>query len=381
MQHLPSPTKFFERSTVKNIGNTALDFFFSIKFVANILQLNLQIVLDMLDSVQVFLDDSQMSAKGMPRTLDIGLNLIKRNERKLVPSLARLPNQGAKVDNLFKLFCDLEISVAAVNLLCDYKKAYPEIFTFMERRMSDLINDSKSNGRPINWRAEISSEKIYPKDKDPNEPIIRLYVWLLKKEEIHMPNAAINSKAVSKKKLSEVLNYFKTMRKVKPPTKDVAIDANYLYSQRLSEKGVVHLSKRPPPHAIADRVVCTHEAYFGERAVVVGIDNNQYEVLFERPSFGKNDLGGKVDYLWGGKFDFCELFNLDMWPDLIEPRYEKGSPNKTTLRDCWDGDAPEFIARFKNKAITSMKDYQTLGKEIDLPETGIEEYMNKRDRE
>jgi len=131
--------------------------------VAGILQLSLQVVLDILDSIQVFLDESKNSARGMPKTLDIGLNLIKRNERKLVPSLARLPNQGTEVDNLFKLFCELELSLAAVNLLCDYKNAHPEIFTFMERRMGDLIANSKSTGRPISWRAEIRAADIYPR--------------------------------------------------------------------------------------------------------------------------------------------------------------------------------------------------------------------------
>lgn len=146
------------------------------------LRLDLQIILDMLDSVQVFIDTDQMSARGMPKTLDIGLNFIKRNEKKLVPSLARLPNQGLRVDNLYKLYCDLEISLAAVNLLCDYKKNYPEIFTFMTTRMGNLIADSKSTGRQINWKSDISAKMVYPSAKDPNEPIIRLYIWLLKKE-------------------------------------------------------------------------------------------------------------------------------------------------------------------------------------------------------
>jgi hypothetical protein len=98
---------------------------FSVKFVANILQINLQILLDVLDSVQVILDDDQVSARGMPKSLDIGLNFIKRNEKKLVPSLARLPGQGVSTGNLFKVFCDLEISGIAVNLICDYKKEFP----------------------------------------------------------------------------------------------------------------------------------------------------------------------------------------------------------------------------------------------------------------
>lgn len=75
----------------------AVGVYFSLKFVANILRLDTQIVLDMLDSVQVVLDKSLDSAKGMPEALDIGLNLIRRYEKKLVPTLVRLPNQGAKV--------------------------------------------------------------------------------------------------------------------------------------------------------------------------------------------------------------------------------------------------------------------------------------------
>jgi hypothetical protein len=119
------PEKILRTINSNHKSYLATDFYFSVKFVASIMQINLQILLDILDSVQVTLDDDQVSARGMPRALDIGLNFIKRNEKKLVPSLARLPGQGVNTGNLFKAFFDLEISGVAVNLICDYKKEFP----------------------------------------------------------------------------------------------------------------------------------------------------------------------------------------------------------------------------------------------------------------
>jgi hypothetical protein len=127
---ITDPTPEIPEKILRSINSTnepyiALDFFFSAKFIANTLKINLQILLDALDSVQVTVNTDYESAMGMPKTLDIGLNFIKRNEKKLVPSLARLPGQGMTPGNLFKAFFDLEISGIAVNLLCDYKKEFP----------------------------------------------------------------------------------------------------------------------------------------------------------------------------------------------------------------------------------------------------------------
>jgi hypothetical protein len=44
--------------------------------------------------------------------------------------------------------------------------------------------------------------------------------------------------------------------------------------------------------------------------VIIGVDDEIYEVLFEKPSFGKVDLGGLCDNLWGSKFSFKQLLNL-----------------------------------------------------------------------
>jgi hypothetical protein len=99
-----------------------------------------------------------------------------------------------------------------------------------------------------------------------------------------------------------------------------------------------------------------NEAFFGERAVIIGISDFDYEVLFERASFGKNDLGGLVDFLWGGKFDFRELFNISTCGELILPRFKSNS--NTNSRRFWDGSRPEFISRYHGKAISNLREFE-----------------------
>lgn len=48
--------------------------------------------------------------------------------------------------------------------------------------------------------------------------------------------------------------------------------------------------------------------------MVVGVDDDRYEVIFDKPSFGKTDLGGLCSNLWGAKFRFKELLNIETWP-------------------------------------------------------------------
>lgn len=66
----------------------------------------------------------------------------------------------------------------------------------------------------------------------------------------------------------------------------------------------MYLSKQPGDHQIGDIVVCVSLKFFGHYGAIIGIDDNKYEVLFDEPSFGKNDLGGLCDNLWGYKFQF-----------------------------------------------------------------------------
>ena len=63
--------------------------------------------------------------------------------------------------------------------------------------------------------------------------------------------------------------------------------------------------------------------FFGHHGAIIGIDDNKYEVLFDEPSFGKGDLGGLCDNLWGGKFEFRQLLNLTTWPSQFVERIKK----------------------------------------------------------
>lgn len=91
----------------------------------------------------------------------------------------------------------------------------------------------------------------------------------------------MNSKAVVRQKVSELQRYFsKNQNKKQEKQTHVLIDPNYLFSQKLTEKGLVHLSNQPRCHGIADRVMCLNEHLFGEIGVIIAINDNQYNVLF-----------------------------------------------------------------------------------------------------
>lgn len=87
-------------------------------------------------------------------------------------------------------------------------------------------------------------------------------------------------------------------------------------------------------------------------------------MLFERPSFGKNDLGGIVDFLWGGKFDFQELFDINTCSGLILPRFKSDPKN---VKRFWDGSVPEFVARYTGSAITNMREFQIVNRHMNCP--------------
>ncbi len=72
-------------------------------------------------------------------------------------------------------------------------------------------------------------------------------------------------------------------------------------------------------------MICLKKDFFGEYGIIVGIDDEKYEVLFENPSFGKSSLKGLCDNLWGGKFNFRDLFNVSAgWWKYIDKRRKAG---------------------------------------------------------
>jgi len=58
-------------------------------------------------------------------------------------------------------------------------------------------------------------------------------------------------------------------------------DPNYLFSHKLSKLGSVYLRKKPKNHQIGDVVICLRPEFFGHYGIIVGIDDNKYEVFFE----------------------------------------------------------------------------------------------------
>ena len=119
--------------------------------------------------------------------------------------------------------------------------------------------------------------------------------------------SSIYSKQISYKKIAKLEEYFKTERKLKNKkanNEELIVDPNFLFSLKLARMGFLYLSARPEDHAIGDQIVCLHPEHFGHFGVVIGVDNDRYEVIFDKPSFGKTDLGGLCDNLWGGKFRF-----------------------------------------------------------------------------
>ena len=106
--------------------------------------------------------------------------------------------------------------------------------------------------------------------------------------------------------------------------------------------------------------------------MIIGIDykdvrdgnNLKFQVLFEQPSFGKDDLGGLVDYLWGGSYTFDQLFNIDSWVDYLEPR-EGGDKPGFDLQEPRFVNSDEFHYKKKSEVV-DFDNYEKLANLLQL---------------
>ena len=58
----------------------------------------------------------------------------------------------------------------------------------------------------------------------------------------------------------------------------------------------------------------THDSIpFGAIGIIVSINDNLFEVIFDEPFIGGCNLGGRCSYLRGGVVEFTDVFNLDRW--------------------------------------------------------------------
>ncbi len=56
---------------------------------------------------------------------------------------------------------------------------------------------------------------------------------------------------------------------------------------------------------------------FGATGTVIGIFNDQIEVLFDEPSIGLTSLGGRCAFFKGAVVNFFDVFNMTKWNQLI----------------------------------------------------------------
>ena len=169
-----------------------------------------------------------------------------------------------------------------MELLVEYKRNYGTVFDFIKARHERLIQEAKDEGMGIKWKEAIQVQDVFQNEEETVKALMRVYLWLIKKEETHMPLSSIYSKQISHKKIQKLQELFKErtaqLKKKKKfvEERDIEIDPNFIFSRRLSGYGLIHLSRMPKLHRIGDSVICLKRQYFGEYGVIIGIDNSKY---------------------------------------------------------------------------------------------------------
>lgn len=288
--------KTIDDKTLEKFVHTR-DLYFTLKFAAFLLETRSDILLTILDSINIVLNRAEL-----PPSIDIGLNFISRQEQKIVSNLVRVNFEDSKDNNVQKLFSKLEISLKGLELILEFKRKFPEIIRFIEERHQKLIESQSGEGK-INWREPIMLDSLYNKQESDKQvkSLMSVYLWLIKKEETHMPLSSVYSKQVSAKNVRKLQEYFMTIQQDKNKSKKysdpkiIEVDPNFLMSRRLSFNGKMFLGKGPNISTIRDQVICVKPEFFGEYGVIIGVDGDKYEVLFKKPSFGKGNLNGICD--------------------------------------------------------------------------------------
>jgi hypothetical protein len=50
----------------------------------------------------------------------------------------------------------------------------------MHKRMNQLEKEAKESGSNVNFKKDIYAADMHPNEKDPNKPVTKAYLWLLK---------------------------------------------------------------------------------------------------------------------------------------------------------------------------------------------------------
>jgi hypothetical protein len=84
----------------------------------------------------------------------------------------------------------------------------------MQERHLRLVEKSKmSDKQKIDWDEPIEAEAIYP--DTPAKNLMRVYKWLVEKEETHMPASTIYSQQLNQKRFQKLKDLFVAQRNKK----------------------------------------------------------------------------------------------------------------------------------------------------------------------
>lgn len=118
--------------------------------------------------------------------------------------------------------------------------------------------------------------------------------------------------------------------------------------------------EQPDFPQVGDRVInlnnlTIHTIPFGLSGTIVGILENKFEVLFDRPFIGGSNLGGKCSSMRGGLLQLKDFFNITRnWNRFLIERNEK-------LQSwTWDGKIlTDYVPIFSDAPIYNKTDIST----------------------
>ncbi|EGR32559.1 hypothetical protein IMG5_077960 [Ichthyophthirius multifiliis] len=249
--------------------------FYTLYFACERLQTQPEFLLELLDSLPIFIDNNLYSASKLPKILDIGLNIIKRAKGQIVPELVHVPE--AKIN--------------------------------AQAKMQQGI------------KARISVKDLFPESKDGNIECVKLYIWLMQKEESQYTMSSLFSQII--------------------------IDPNFAIPANYDAPAKLFFEKQPHYHSLGDHVryigtFGVKTAPFGLNGIVVGIIDDKFEVVFEKPFVGGNNLGGRCPPQRGLLVEFDEIYNLQGWGKLTRKKDEGNDQSKG-----WDGSICYFYPKFE----------------------------------
>lgn len=78
--------------------------YYTLKYIAEELDLDPKVLLNILDEVVITLDEEKESCNKLKKKIDIGLKFISRYNNTIVPELVRVPDGVYDINNLYEKY-------------------------------------------------------------------------------------------------------------------------------------------------------------------------------------------------------------------------------------------------------------------------------------